>query len=158
MCANYVAFREGFVVDPFWGSTTPVAISNFPRALQACEPPDLQKSLDVALLYLTGEKLEDKDFEGRSEAVVVGCQAIISAALKVNSNYDIFLRDLTNLNVPKETATEIWKVKTSNCSAYLNCMVPLAYEFESTDHRGELVSPDKGLKRIHSASAHNFQR
>ncbi len=102
-------------MDPFWGSTTPVAISNFPRALLASEPSDLQKSLDITLSYLAGENLTDKDFEGRNEAIVVGCQAIISAALRVNSSYEVFLRDLTNLNVPKDTAAEIWKVMTTNC-------------------------------------------
>jgi hypothetical protein len=70
----------------------------------------LQKSLDITLLYLAGENLTDKDFEARNEALVAGCQTIISAALKVNTNYDVFLRDLTNLNVPKDAAAEIWKV------------------------------------------------
>ena len=113
-----VSFREGFVVDPFWGSATPAAISNFPRALQSCEPSDLGKSLDIALLYLAGENLSDKDFEGRNEAVVVGCQAIISAVLRVNSNYEVFLRDLININVPKGTAAEIWKVNMLICVAF----------------------------------------
>jgi hypothetical protein len=106
----FIISSEGFVVDPFWGATTPQSITLLQRAEQACGKEDFRISLNIALRYLQGETLNDEDYQRRNEVLVAGCQAIIQAALKVCANQEVVIRDLTNFGVSQESALEIWKV------------------------------------------------
>jgi hypothetical protein len=106
----FIISSEGFVVDPFWGATTPQSITLLQRAVQACGKEDFRISLNIALRYLQGETLNDEDYQRRNEVLVAGCQAIIQAALKVCANQEVVIRDLTNFGVSQESALEIWKV------------------------------------------------
>jgi hypothetical protein len=91
-------------------SSTPFSIAEFARGSQACERVEFLKALNVALKYVTGEALDEEDFQGQNEVLIAGCQSIVSAAVKVRAGQTEFLRDLTNIKVPQALALQIWQV------------------------------------------------
>jgi hypothetical protein len=106
-CTHF--YREGFVVDPFWGSTTPSSIAELPQAIEAGGQAALREALTIAVGHLSGDHIsEDVQVD---DALMRGTIALISAAIRVRADEDTMTRDLGSLGVTGAPAADIVKAR-----------------------------------------------
>lgn len=102
--------REGFVVDPFWGTSTPESIAALPRTIEAGGQDGLRAALTVAVGHLCGGETGDEDIDGVDGTLLRGTIAVLSAAVKARANDEVIARDLGNIGVTGAGVADIVRV------------------------------------------------
>eukprot|EP00282_Hemiselmis_andersenii_P031696 CAMPEP_0169464744 /NCGR_PEP_ID=MMETSP1042-20121227/20839_1 /TAXON_ID=464988 /ORGANISM="Hemiselmis andersenii, Strain CCMP1180" /LENGTH=211 /DNA_ID=CAMNT_0009577633 /DNA_START=167 /DNA_END=798 /DNA_ORIENTATION=- len=99
--------REGFVVDPFWGASTPAGIAALPKLVEKAGQDELRKALVFAVEHLGGAEVSPEELEGVDHALAVGVVELVAAAVKARADEETILADMAGLGIAGGAAKDV---------------------------------------------------
>jgi len=109
---KHITNREGFIVDPFWGSgETPQPVLQLAAAIEEGGREKLRNALGLGVRHLTGRDASkdatEEELEAVGHALFASASTVLALVVKNGSESDNVARDLANLGIDGECAGDI---------------------------------------------------